>query len=227
MTDRQVLVTGCPRSGTLYMARLLKLVGVPVRHEKWRPGCGIVDWGLMAGLHLVDYIPDFDNAIVLHQVRNPISTIESMQTMRQSSLRKLCSHSGASLEDAPLVRLAKAWLFWNAQIETFADITYRVEDIHNGSETWCRLCELLNIATETPVPKLDRSIHTRQARYEPLDAQGLHASIGDRWYGAIQRKALAYGYAIKSSIECDSEDDRVTERQTIGFGESYIARRSV
>jgi hypothetical protein len=71
------LITGYPRSGTKYTAKVLNKTSLDVGHEfKGKDGC--VSWK-----HLPKAL-DFD--LVLHQVRNPLKVIGSSHTINVTYL---------------------------------------------------------------------------------------------------------------------------------------------
>ena len=116
------LITGCGRSGTKYIVEVLAAVGIEAGHEK--PGKhGIVDW------HLVLAKPE-EYDFILHQVRHPLRTIESMHSAREPSWKFICERvMDIRMDMSILERCMAYWYYWNLLAEKNAWLTYRVEDL--------------------------------------------------------------------------------------------------
>lgn len=134
-----VLVTGCPRSGTKYIAFLLRELGLDVRHEAMgRDGtaswCMAVDadatpWGPPRRAHAF--------AASLHQVRNPALVIPSLSTLQPASWQFVFAHTPCRPADPPLVRSAKLWYHWNRHAERTTQWRYRVEHLPAAFDEFC------------------------------------------------------------------------------------------
>lgn len=101
MTSRpRFVVTGCARSGTLFMAEALSRLGHPCGHEVlFTPDTTAVpDFGAADGdvswlaAPFVDRLPA--GSVVLHQVREPLATVRSLVGMRVFQTRP---HPGMDL----------------------------------------------------------------------------------------------------------------------------------
>jgi hypothetical protein len=121
----QLAIIGCPRSGTRYITRVLRQLGVDVGHEKLR-AAGTADWHLAC-----NDLAAFD--LVLHQVRNPLRFVESLTTIRRTTrhwlhlkkhLPRGCRLTGDWIADG-----AAVWYWWNGMAEKKARFTYRVDDL--------------------------------------------------------------------------------------------------
>jgi len=139
----KLLVTGCPRSGTTFVARVLQRLGLDVRHEDTGPD-GAVSFALTVD---DDEYPrghkgprrsatKFD--VLVHLVREPLATISSMATMPEL-LPWFARHLDLAAWE-PLDRLidrgaganlfAHIWCGWNDLIEAQRPaLRVRVEDI--------------------------------------------------------------------------------------------------
>lgn len=67
--DTKLLITGAPRSGTYFTARLLFNLGLDIRHEH------LDTHGTVSSVHLLD-TSGFTK--VVHQIREPLKTISSL-----------------------------------------------------------------------------------------------------------------------------------------------------
>jgi len=135
-----ILITGCPRSGTKYIACLLEELGLDVRHEAMGRD-GISSWCLAVPAAAVPWGPasagrSFD--IVLHQVRNPIDVIPSMSTLAEDSWRFAYDHTSARPDDPPLLRCARFWLDWNLHAEKISQWRYRIEELPDLFDSFCQ-----------------------------------------------------------------------------------------
>jgi len=159
MTSLKYIVVSTPRSGTGYTARVLSSLGLNCGHETYfRPGMTIYRrkineiWGDSSWL-AVPFIAKLPpTTLVLHQLRDPIRTLDSMMVRRQ--LRGKTSPEGKSprgeytnflkkhFEDwesteSPQERLTRFWAAWHSNIETQAKdpkhqlqyFRFRVEDM--------------------------------------------------------------------------------------------------
>src|SRR5688572_6647003 len=79
-----LLVTCCGRSGTHFTTQLLQSLGLRINHERLGPD-GSVDWHLAVQGYRRRLGVEFD--LVLHQHREPIRVIRSMQTVMPESWR--------------------------------------------------------------------------------------------------------------------------------------------
>ena len=68
-----ILVAACPRSGTLYITKILGKMGFEVGHERLHKD-GIVDYRLALGFDG----PREHRRVFFHQVRHPLNTISSL-----------------------------------------------------------------------------------------------------------------------------------------------------
>ena len=91
-TRRHLAITGCPKSGTLFMAHVLNTSGYNVTHEHGVGTHGIVSFHLAPTQVRSDHVDDLQLAgfvlpneysfgRVLHQVRHPLKTIASLEAM--------------------------------------------------------------------------------------------------------------------------------------------------
>ncbi len=132
---RFLLITGCARSGTNYIMKVLKKSGLIIGHETVRRD-GVISW-LMA--FDTKEVPEGDprNGIVFehifHQVRHPLKVISSFHSTHRSEhpvweyvIEQIPE---IRIEDPHLVKCAKYWYYWNLKAEEEAEWTYQIEKI--------------------------------------------------------------------------------------------------
>lgn len=147
---KKVLITGCPRSGTKYIAIVLNAFGYPIGWEKMEIG-GLVDWEvtfwdtekLLYKVKPVQSdirIQDFDT--ILHQVRTPLRVIESMHIIDEGNWNKaLFSIKEIKKTDSKLLKCMKWWYYWNLKAESIAEWTYKIEDLYSVFDELCKRIE--------------------------------------------------------------------------------------
>ena len=133
---KKYIILACPRSGTSYASRFLK-----IGHEKLdKDRRGIISWCLAATPeHRTLYGPSLPQvkrilgkeAKVYHQVRHPIKTISSFNSVSDRTLRYLVGTLKLNKNDSKMINHMKIWIKWNKRCEDLASDsnTYRIEDI--------------------------------------------------------------------------------------------------
>jgi hypothetical protein len=127
---RPLLVTGCGRSGTKYIAFALSRMGLDVPHECLGRD-GISSWTMAVATEKRPYGPpssliSFEQ--IFHQTREPLSVINSCLSFTDGSWDFICENMTFP-RTAPLVmRAAAYWLLWNEKAEKIATWRYRIED---------------------------------------------------------------------------------------------------
>jgi hypothetical protein len=204
---RRFLVTGCPRSGTKYIAELFKALGVRMGHEDVfgvRQGLGgRPDWQDFQGEAswlAVPHLP-LDGVVVLHQVRHPLEFVRSAVGYSDPGFlsdrrRRYPIPSVVGLH-APEVygpatqaeRSATMWRVWNARAEQHAALTFRIEDLDAG--LLLRLCGLVELQiSEALAGRVLAGVSkttNRTQRDEAISWEQIEPFIGDA--------AARYGYA--------------------------------
>ena len=192
-TEARCLITGCGRSGTKYISHLLSAAGLDIAHETMGKD-GIASWLLAVDSPYVDYGPlrrHFRFHNILHQTRDPLAVISSMQTFQISSWRYICRHIPCSMDEPLLLRCATYWRYWNLQAESGATWQYRIEDI---DRVWDELCERLAIPVDRAVlASVPRAINTRHGNYRRIGWDEL-AALDESLCLSIKEQAARYGY---------------------------------
>ena len=161
---RKFLVTGSGRSGTRYTALLLSELGLDVRHESLGSE-GIVSWYAATDSDAVPYGPPSSRLVfrhVFHQVRHPLRVIPSLATLRPETWAFVARHVPCSPDDPPLVRCAKLWLHWNLLAERRAEWRYRIEDLPDIFDEFCRRFGVP--CDRRALERLPRDVNTRPPR---------------------------------------------------------------
>lgn len=194
-TEVRCLITGCGRSGTRYIARLLSAAGLDIGHETMGKD-GIASWLLAVDAGYAGYGPlrrFFRFQTILHQIRDPLSVISSMQTTRIASWQYICRNIPCSLDEPLLLRCAKYWKYWNLKAESIATWRYRIEEI---DRIWGELCERLAIPVNPAVlATTQRTINTRAGAYQKIGWDDLMV-LDKSLCLSIQEQAVRYGYEL-------------------------------
>lgn len=161
-----LVIIGCGRSGTAFIGTHLDL-----GHEKLGRN-GISAWQAAVDINPIYTLKS--NDFILHQVRNPISTISSCHAfvMKESwSLIEANIHSINS-SDSLLLKCMKYWYHWNLMAEKRALATYRVEDIKseqpkniNTRKTWSSYRKVSWADLQAEDPELTRKIKLLASRF--------------------------------------------------------------
>lgn len=184
-----ILITGAGRSGTKYMARALRQCDLDVGHE--RLGAD----GIVSSFYCFDALdypgkhpaprPQFD--LILHQVREPLASIASIQTGR--SWNWTCQFLPVG-EDAPLLqRACYNWLVFNEEAERQAQHTYRIEALEDEWSTLQRL-----IGFEAPYSAIANLPRTVNARKHDDVTWGDVKQAAPEIYDDIRAATERYGY---------------------------------
>lgn len=193
-----ILVTGCGRSGTHYVARVMQAMGLDVGHEAiGKDGC--VSWKhIVSGDFVVNKkrvsrttaINSEGFSTIIHQVRDPLKVISSMQTFGDATLDFMAK----SIEldrSAPLIYQAmQGYLGWNLLVEKKAVWRFKIEDFE---QIFAEFCSKVGLPGQ-PLPSLDKKARdSRKKRYRELKWQDLNGYSPDLTE-KIMKMATDYGY---------------------------------
>ncbi|MGA8165028.1 MAG: hypothetical protein WB791_08410 [Waddliaceae bacterium] len=182
-----VLITGCGRSGTTYIANVFKKAGYDVDHERETGSFGTSSW---LALFEEDRIRNYQ--IILHQIRSPLPTIASMHTANHAVVWKfVCTRlPQINKKDSLLTKCAKYWLLWNKHAESVAHLSYPIENIS-------LYLDEINIITGAKIEKqFLRAVSTR-TNHRPhltLTWENLKDGLDANLYEAIIEYAEKWGY---------------------------------
>jgi hypothetical protein len=199
---RTLLITGCARSGTLYMATLLEKSGYNILHERLGKD-GVVAWPMAVGSLSVKgplFYKPFKH--IFHQVRHPLHQITS-RTIQNSDLsdprwvfvRKHLKEIRPT--DSILVSCAKYWYYWNLKAEKIAQWRYHIEDIDQIVDEFESRSGLL--INRHMLKTLPRDINTRDETKHAarLTWKQLKKELPKLLYQNIQEMAERYGYSTE------------------------------
>lgn len=190
-----VLVTGCARSGTTFIAEVLQHCGLNVVHEAAGKD-GIVSWLMAARDTHTPYGPGYYNyrfKHIFHQVRDPLKTMASLTTEHAKAWQFVMKHTPQiKAEDPMIVKCAKYWYYWNKRAEAKAEWTYRVEDIENALEEMGRRMGI-HLDKEA-IHKVRKTINHRERTVEYTWAE-VKANLSPTRYKKLIDLARKYGYS--------------------------------
>lgn len=137
-----VVIMGHPRSGTCYMAALLRAFGYDVAHESDMGADGISSW-LFAGCDNPRWGPDpwnyeFENRI--HVVRHPLKVLSSvLQCVEQGVQEIMAREAGIDPEMPAPRRVVKVYLRWHERIVCRKpNLRMKVEDAPEAIAGWLK-----------------------------------------------------------------------------------------
>lgn len=148
-----ILVTGCPRSGTTFLAEHLRRGGLDIGHER-AGGDGAVCWCWAVDRpeypRGVPRPPPEGFGLRILLVRDPRDCIASMTTLMPETWRWLAAVIRLDLRADVFDRACRVWVQWNRLCAELCETTLRVEDIRST------------------VPHLNRREHRPPATWEEL-----------------------------------------------------------
>jgi hypothetical protein len=162
--NKTLLITGCGRSATKYIAVLFSNLGLDVRHEAMGQD-GVANWCMAV---------DCDNPPwgvgrrgirfkkIFHQVRHPLDVIPSLTTFQSQSWEFIARYIPCPVEEPILLRATKFWYYWNIQTERIAHWRYRVEAIDTVFDELC--CRAGVKANRDVLQSTSRLINSRKIR---------------------------------------------------------------
>ena len=167
----RILIVGCGRSGTKYIATLLTKMGLPIGHEYMRK-YGIASWPFVFD---TDEIPpytsnlrfkDYKYKVILHQVRYPLDVIRSFHTVDPKShvwafIKRYIPNINES--DSQTLKCMKYWYYWNLEAEKISSWTYRVENLYNDFDIFCDQIKHPELIKKKHIVKeLTKNVNTRK-----------------------------------------------------------------
>jgi hypothetical protein len=173
--DKKLLIIGCPRSGTLYTTKGLQKQGYDINHEAHGKD-GMVSWTAAHKKGIYGRLPkDFRKWEIRHQLRNPLDTVSSFQTISGSTWNWLSqegiTHKRRNQEtfDESVDRLLLFWITWTELCMGVTEDWYQIEDIS--------------------FPGVHKSSNTRPHTF--LEVKNIRDSI---WYDRFIELSKGFGY---------------------------------
>lgn len=215
---RRLLITGCGRSGTGYLATLLGELGIPCGHEAlfgpqvhadacaptW-PEDVTCEASWLAAPYLATLPAD---TLVLHQVREPVAVVRSFLRIRLFEGKNVWkrfaeAHAPALAGGTPFERCVKYWLHWNRLCQTASTSSHvayrrrRLEDV--DAELLMELAAELGLprtraAVDAALARVPRDTNTSGAKHQDGSVRWSNLPRGD-WSAELEDLAGRYGYA--------------------------------
>ena len=190
------LITGCGRSGTVYVSCLLDELGADVPHETMGLD-GIASWLLAVDAGQAPWGPlrrMFQYRTIVHQVRHPLAAIASAQTFRPESWEYICGHIPCDVTEPLLLRCGKYWHYWNLKAELTSEWTYRIEEL---PRVFDRLCDTVGVFPDrSRLAAVPADLNSRKGRYSAITWNDL-AELDPELTQKIHAQAMRYGYAAE------------------------------
>jgi len=195
--SQKILISGCGRSGTNYMAILLEKSGYSIHHECFgKDGC--VSWPMAVN----SYSPwgpiseeTFDH--VFHQVRHPLFVINSwlinLDDLDRDEWVFIRSHiPEINRSDSLIVHCAKYWYYWNLLVEQKAEWRYQIEKLSAVLPEFMTRSGL--ILDKKLLNKIPLTYNSWKKPGTRITWNQLQMQIPSDLYCKIRRMAFRYGY---------------------------------
>ena len=221
MGDTRCLITGCGRSGTRFISRVLQSLDYDMRHERTgRDGsacwycCMLFEPNInhntdvtRCGCQFENVVIDHDGAattgysdaslrdhydLILHQLRSPMDVIASAQTLTDGSLAYIDNKIGIRRYDDRILQGARYWLEWNKAAYRICDFSYRIEDL------WRQLpniCDLIGIPCTIPGNEEALRQQRNSRPHTAVSANHIKERDIDLYHDLVDT-AEAFGYVI-------------------------------
>lgn len=193
-TDTPILVTGCGRSGTLYISKVFQVLGYDVQHERWGEH-GISSWYLLFPEQSNVILSHYSNFFVYHITRHPLNVISSFQkpvyrkSFTDPFLIRVC---GMEKKDSHLVKCMKYWVRWNQFVRTTyrGAKQFRVENTKEFFATWKNSIKIDEVPTNTHSHKGKNRAKSYHYQYSWHDL----VKEDEHLAGDVRSLASYYGY---------------------------------
>ncbi len=213
---RRILVTGCPRSGTGYVAALLRRLGLPCGHADHlnpeRLELGVPPWPSELAAEASWYAAPYGESLpagtlVVHVVRSPAAALSSLWRSRLFRTRSidrsfLERHAPVLLRGTPVQQTARLWSAWNEiaelarETEGLRYLRLRFESLDEGALRW--VAELSERELDAELARsalVELSRPHAAARSEANDSFAEWTDLrGTELLGTIDELAARYGY---------------------------------
>lgn len=205
---KKLLITGCGRSGTGFLAKVLRECGIPATHERlfnpkrssWPEGHEGAESSWLAAPFLKKLPKD---VTVFHQIRHPFDVIRSLVGFGFFNGNQRNPYQVFAFRHAPGIRSWKDsldrsmsyWVFWNLQVERYADVRYQVESL-----TPKDLREhLLMAGFDIPASTLQEAFSKVGTRYNSRARAKLqpHEILKRPLAQNLRKLARKYGYEVR------------------------------
>ena len=178
--NKTIIITGCARSGTHYIAKVLAAVGLNIQHEAFR-GDGVVAWPL------VPLLRESNNTLIFHQVRHPLDVIGSCETLRAESWDYIARYVSLPNRQNTFECGMKYWWVWTKMADHIAHYTYRIENLY---KEWPEITYRIGI---NPIKLPEISPNTNSRQHTKVTWEMLY-EINSDLAEAVKQQARWYGY---------------------------------
>jgi len=202
-SPKQACVIGCGRSGTKFTTHMIQdVLGMSCEHEVRNSSAQIdVSWKLAIDPKIKQKFHH-----ILHQVREPLACIASLQTFAwhiHYRKRRFASIRDIHPDNPPLFNSISYWYHWNTLCESISTFRYQIEAIDAGERaTIGQLCWYLGVSPDEHYSAIvaycekNRRINSR--RHSNISWDTIQA-VAPHYYGPIVEMAERYGYATPTA----------------------------
>lgn len=201
-----LLVTGCARSGTGYIAKFLQESGLEFGHEYLKKD------GLSCWLWTFDTVGDtawfkprkglmFKH--IFHQVRHPLKVITSLSLTDPPGSDTTWGYIQRQIPqiyeyDSHIIKCAKYWYYWNLEAEKIAEWTYQVEELELNLHLFERK---LGVSLDPDLLKrISKKTNTRMEIEKYLSWDDLKNQLEPELFYSIISLAKKYGYKVPEDL---------------------------
>jgi hypothetical protein len=128
-------------------------------------------------------------------VRHPLKVIPSLTTFTEPSWKFIERFIDCPASDPVVLRGVKYWYHWNREAEKFAEWTYRVENLPNVFDEFCRRIDL------TPDRQVLEGTSTKINRRQPSPVLKALTKVFDKFRYAPRTKKLDFIYGNGQYLE--------------------------
>jgi hypothetical protein len=191
--SKLILGLGHPRTGTVYITKLLQSWGLDVGHGIMGEH-GTVDWSLITDDKSLSQDIDlkgFDWQHIIYCVRNPKDSIPSIIELANDSLEFRSKFAGLKSNESPIVQAIKSICHWDLIIQKIdPNIIFRVEDESLDLFNYLK-SENVNLTWNEEF--LNQKINTKE--HKSLDQLlGIYGKPSGRYRVMINAYCERYGY---------------------------------
>ena len=198
--ERELLITGCARSGTTYISQLFKKSGLDLSHDHEYGSVGrygLSSWLLVPDATHAPWGPVRHDCLfhhIFHQTRHPLQVISSVYTTEPkiSWVFILENVPEITWEDRHVVKAAKYWYYWNAMAEKIAEWRYPIEEIASVLPEMERRLQIT--LDPSLVDTLPNNTNTRGAHAKDFTWEDLQKELDPELFWKIAEMARRYGY---------------------------------
>ncbi len=205
---KELLVTGCGRSGTTYLSHVLKKVGMDCPHE-YMGEDGTVSWYFCVdSKHYPDHhwvnqpkchrtgerLKNFEFNQIVHLVRNPwkvitssLSIIHSMDWEWSTQFTNLYYKANRPVLSDKLIFVCHHWMRWNSIVEQLLPThTFKIEEVDDWFPMWMK----------KDLPLVSKTMNARTGYRK--DMEDVTYNVVHQYDGPlandIVEQAIQYGY---------------------------------